>query len=75
VTLFQKTKTSPVGAPVSRAGSERYLVARDLPGPPYFRAVEGRVVMHRDGTVGLPAATATALDVREGDRVHTGPLG
>jgi hypothetical protein len=25
--------------------------------------------------VGLPAETATALDVREGDRVHTGPLG
>jgi len=74
VTLVQKTKTCPVGAPAPRAGSDRYLVARDLPVAPYFKAVEARVVMHRDGTVGLPAETAAALGAAEGDGVHLLPL-
>ncbi len=68
------TRSLPLGdpSPSSERGA-RCLVARDLSGAPFFRAVESRGVVV-DGSLRLPAEIASELGVTAGDAVYFLPL-
>jgi arginine N-succinyltransferase len=75
ITLIQNTqKLRVVGPSDTPAKSSAGLVARELPGPPYFRAVGS--AMDPDGKEGvrLPQATLEHLELKEGDEVLCLPI-
>lgn len=83
VTLVRASSAQRVGAPleeVSRGaradGDPRVmncLLGRDLPGPPFFHAVEARVLA-ADGSVSAPEPVLTHLGLARGDEVLVLPL-
>jgi arginine N-succinyltransferase len=84
VTLVKATRTCVVGEPLpEHAAGARYLVARDVDGPPFFHAVDSRATVDADGrgddanatyVIRLPEMAANALGLKVGDRAHCLPL-
>jgi len=84
VTLVKTTRTCVVGEPLPENGTgARYLVARDVDGPPFFHAVESRATVETIGrgdeanathVLRLPEIAANSLSLKVGDRAHCLPL-
>jgi arginine N-succinyltransferase len=75
VTLVKQTRTGLAGAPLpEKTTAPRCLVARDVEGPPFFRAVEAHAVFANDGTVSLPPSVLSLLDAAPGTPLHVLPL-
>jgi arginine N-succinyltransferase len=74
VTLIRATHTGVLGALLEDGLGGRCLLACDLEGPPFFRAVEARATVIPDGTVHANAAAVSALGLTLGDKVHCLPL-
>jgi len=83
VTLVRATHTCALGEPLpDRAHGARYLVGRDLPGPPFFQAMDTRAVVESvdereagsANVLRLPESVANSLGLKAGDRAHCLPL-
>ena len=74
VTLVRATSKGVLGDPIAETEGIRSLIARDLDGPPYFRAIESRAAVGDDGGVHAPAESLVHLSLRPGDEVYCLPL-
>lgn len=74
VTLVRATRTGRLGAPLPELAGPRCLVARDVEGPPFFRALPTRAVVTEDDVVRVTEDVASVLGLSAGDPVHCLPL-
>lgn len=74
VTLVQATRSGMIGEPIEDGSGTRCLLARDVEGPPYFRAIETLATADDRGVVRAAAASTAHLGLAPGDRVHFLPL-
>jgi len=75
VSLVRSSRTLRVHEPLADAGLGRpCLVARDIAGPPYFRAVSGTAAVDDEGAARLRPETMEALGLSRGEPVHLMPL-
>lgn len=74
VALVRDARTGTVGTFLDDGVGVRCLLARDVAGPPFFRAVQGRATFTEDGLVHANANAVNALGLTLGDGVHCLPL-
>jgi arginine N-succinyltransferase len=74
VSLVRATRTGTLGAVLEDTPAGRCLLAHDIAGPPFFRAIEARAVVNDDGVVRATRESVTALGLAVGDPVHCLPL-
>jgi arginine N-succinyltransferase len=71
VTLVRATRTGVLGPPLAEGDpGTRCLLARELPAPPFFRAVEARVLLAEEGPMRAQREALEHLGAGEGDAVH-----
>lgn len=73
VTLVRATRKGPLGG-VLQGGGRPCLIARDIAGAPFFRAIQSPAELGDDGAVHLPEEAAAHLEVTDGDTVCCMPL-
>lgn len=74
VSLVRETRSGVLGDVVEANAGTRCLLARDVDGPPYFRAIESRATVSDDGVVRAPVEGSTFLGLTPGDPVYCLPL-
>jgi arginine N-succinyltransferase len=75
VTLVRAARTEKLGAALEDLSKgTRCLLARNVEGPPFFRAVETRALGSEGGRLSAPAPVCTHLGLTPGDEVLVLPL-
>ena len=74
ITLIQQTKRAILAPGDPRPAAKRFILGRDIDGPPWFRACAGRCELLEDGSMRVDSAARAALDARDGAEISALPL-